>query len=283
MDNDFCVFIISYARAARCLTYDLLKKKNYQGRVFVVIDDKDPQQDEYEQRFKDELLVFSKDEVGATIDLGDNFEGQRSDVFVRNACFTLAKQVGCTYFIQLDDDYTTLGYRFNKKGQYGWWPVQNIDNLFETLLKYYKAIPALSLCISQGGDHIGGGLSQMGKAIISKRKAMNSWMCSTERPFEFVGRINDDVNTVVMYSRKGGLFLTIGMVMLTQLATQSNPGGMTEVFLDSGTYVKSFYSVMYQPSCVKIGMIGPKNYRIHHAVQWRNATPCIIHDRHKKP
>ena len=32
----------------------------------------------------------------------------------------------------------------------------------------------------------------------------------------------------------------------------------------TGTYVKSFYSVMYAPSCVKISTLGTSNKRIHY-------------------
>lgn len=44
--------------------------------------------------------------------------------------------------------------------------------------------------------------------------------------------------------------------MSTQMQTQKNAGGMTETYLESGTYLKSFYSVMYAPSCVKLNTMG---------------------------
>ena len=50
---------------------------------------------------------------------------------------------------------------------------------------------------------------------------------------------------------------------------------MTDVYLDYGTYVKSFFSVMYNPSSVKISHIG-KHKRIHHQINWNNAVPKII-------
>lgn len=36
---------------------------------------------------------------------------------------------------------------------------------------------------------------------------------------------------------------------------QKNKGGMSDVYIDKGTYLKSFYSVMFAPSCVKIGLM----------------------------
>jgi len=57
---------------------------------------------------------------------------------------------------------------------------------------------------------------------------------------------------------------------------------MTESYLDGGTYLKSFYSVMFNPSCIKIMMMGNKHKRLHHAVFWNNAVPKIINERYKK-
>ncbi|MGT3185593.1 hypothetical protein ACVSXV_23155, partial [Yersinia enterocolitica] len=96
------------------------------------------------------------------------------------------------------------------------------------------------------------------------------------------GRINEDVNTYTTLGRRGELFMTIGAVQLLQKRTQSNSGGMTELYLDSGTYVKSFYSVMFSPSCVKISLMGSTHKRIHHKVIWDNAAVKVISEIHKK-
>ncbi|MWE22378.1 DUF1367 family protein [Escherichia coli] len=74
-----------------------------------------------------------------------------------------------------------------------------------------------------------------GHASWVKRKAMNSFICSVDRPFSFMGRINEDVNTYTNLGRCGELFMTIGAVQLGQKQTQKNSGGMTELYLDSGT------------------------------------------------
>ena len=111
---------------------------------------------------------------------------------------------------------------------------------------------------------------------------MNTFICDVDRPFQFSGRINEDVNTYTALQRRGGLFLTIMSAQVTQKQTQSNSGGMTDLYLDSGTYVKSFYSVMYAPSCVKVSDMGDTHRRIHHAVNWNAAAPKIIRALHKK-
>ena len=43
---------------------------------------------------------------------------------------------------------------------------------------------------------------------------------------------------------------------LNQKQTQKNKGGMTDIYMSQGTYVKSFYTVMMMPSSVKVGVMG---------------------------
>ena len=75
---------------------------------------------------------------------------------------------------------------------------------------------------------------------------------------------------------------TIANVMINQGTTQANAGGMTEVYLDSGTYVKSFYTIMVAPSCTRISTMGNKFKRIHHKILWDKCTPKILNEKYKK-
>lgn len=114
---------------------------------------------------------------------------------------------------------------------------------------------------------------------------MNSFICDTERQFTFLGRINEDVNTYTRNTSTGDLFLQIQQVCLLQKQTQSNAGGMTEVYLDSGTYLKSFFTVMYQPSSVKVRTMGNEyvnQKRLHHRVNWMLTAPKILKEKFKK-
>lgn len=156
--------------------------------------------------------------------------------------------------------------------------IYDLDKVFSLLVEYLESSPIKSIAFAQGGDHIGG----FDGSVMVKRKAMNSFICSVNKPFKFIGRINEDVNTYVHCGGLGDIFLTIMSLQLDQKDTQSNGGGMTDVYVDSGTYVKSFYSVMTNPSCVKIKPMGVSSKRLHHAISWDNAVPCIIDEKHKK-
>ena len=114
---------------------------------------------------------------------------------------------------------------------------------------------------------------------------MNSWFCDTERPFLFFGHMNEDVSAYVTYGHRGQLFFTVIQAMLVQKPTQVTPGGMSDLYLSSGTYQKSFYTVMAAPSCVQIGVMGDprgSTYRIHHKINWHKAVPKIIDEKYRK-
>lgn len=63
-----------------------------------------------------------------------------------------------------------------------------------------------------------------------------------------------------------------------QGVTQQNKGGLTDIYLTLGTYVKSFYSVMVEPSCVKVALMGVRNKRLHHQIKWNACTPKIMRE-----
>ena len=63
---------------------------------------------------------------------------------------------------------------------------------------------------------------------------------------------------------------------------QSNAGGMTDAYLDGGTYVKSFYTLLNRPDCTKINIMGRSQRRLHHLINWNAAVPCIIPEQYKK-
>jgi len=281
--SEFATFILTHGRPDRVYTINTLKRSGYTGKIYLIVDDEDKTLEEYRRRYPGQVLVFSKKEVAKTFDEGDNFKGRMGVIiYARNACFEIAERVGVKYFLQLDDDYTDFRYKFNDKQQYGDWGIKNLDAVLDHLLDYYKSIPATSIAIAQGGDFMGGKNGSMAKKIKPKRKAMNTFICSTDRPFKFFGRINEDVNTYTLLGLKGHLFFTIPLLAIQQKMTQSNAGGMTETYLDAGTYLKSFYSILYCPSSVKIGEIGAKHRRIHHKVNWKNTVPVIVDEKFRK-
>jgi hypothetical protein len=276
--DDFAVLILTHGRPDKVHTFATLRRFGYTGRVYLVVDDEDEKLVDYRKRFGRRVVTFSKDAIAAEFDEADCGTGDRRSVFyARNASFAIARAHGLRSFMQMDDDYAHFEIRFDALRRFGHWPVRNVEQVLDLMLAYFDSIPALAIAMSQGGDHLGGGDSD-----FSKRKAMNTFLCSVERPFKFVGRINEDVSTYVERGRRGDLFLTIPAIMVMQKPTQSSSGGMTELYFDTGTYVKTFYSVMACPSAVKVEEMKTVFHRIHHRIDWRACSAQILREKWRK-
>jgi hypothetical protein len=284
MRSDFGVFILSHGRPDNVITYKTLIKSGYTGKIYIIVDDEDKDIENYKKVYNDKLIVFNKSYYYNNIDNGDNFENYRSTTHVRNAIFDKSKELGLKYFVMLDDDYNGFQIRFNNKFEYEANVInKSLDKYFEAIINYLANTPIIkSICLSQGGDWFGGGNGAFGEKLMMKRKAMNSFFCDVDRPFKFISRLNEDVNTYMTLGNKGDVFFTINHLMLNQLPTQSNKGGMTDAYLEGGTYIKSFYTVMYGPSYTKVCIMGSKNKRLHHRIKWENAVPMILNEKYKK-
>lgn len=278
--DDFAVFILTHGRPDRIHTLKTLEKQGYTGDWYLIIDNEDKMADEYYKNYGDKVIMFDKKAISLTFDTADLSDDRRAIVYARNACFQIAKELSIKYFVEFDDDYTSFNLRYPKDGKLVARMLENLDDIFEMMLDFLEDTQALTVCFSQGGDHIGGLTGRWKKGLI--RKVMNSFFCRTDRAFQFLGRVNEDVNTYTYLGSKGELMLTTTDLMLVQLQTQSNQGGMTDLYLDSGTYLKSFYTVMYMPSAVEMREMGTVNRRLHHHVKWNNCVPMILNERYKK-
>jgi len=282
-NKSFAVFILSYGRADRVITVETLRKGGYTGDIYIVCSDDDKTIPEYKTYFRNRVIVFSKDEYEGKFDIGDNFKDKRVVVYARNANFDIAKRVGVEYFLQLDDDYQSMEYKIPTAEKLLGVPVKNLDRVFDYFIDYHRATGRIkSIAFAQGGDFIGGKDNDIHSRVFIQRKLMNCYINKTDSPYTFYGRINEDTTCYVTNGMRGDLFLTCPVISVTQKATQANAGGLTEIYLDTGTYVKSFYSVMFSPSSVKVRAMGDKHYRLHHSVRWANAVPVIVDEQHKK-
>ncbi len=278
--TNFAVFILSHGRPNNVKTLKTLKNSNYTGRIIIVCDNEDETVEEYKKLGK-EVYVFDKLKKSKEFDTFDTFDNRKTIVYARNACFDIAKELGVEYFLELDDDYTEICFRYKNKDHLRAKNCTNADKLFDAMIDFLNISGAMTVAMSQAGDFIGGASNgKIDKEI--DRKAMNSFFCKTSNKFDFIGRINEDVNSYITYGMKGGLMFTVYKPSIIQTTTQTNKGGMTGVYLDNGTYVKSFYSVITEPSCARVSVLNTKNPRIHHKILWNNCCPKILNEKYKK-
>ena len=280
--SNTCIFIISHGRPDKQDTLKTLLDAKCLYPIYIVIDNTDKKLDTYKRKYPNKVIVFDKEEWAKKTDQGDNFNNLRTTTHARNTCFYIADKLGYQYFLVLDDDYVKFDFRINHHLEYPtkFFKIRDINPIIKYYFEFFKKINCKSICFSQGGDYIGGSQSPYAKNNLT-RKAMNSFFCSVSRPFTFFSRLNEDVNTYMLLGSKGNLFLTAPVCSLTQRATQNTIGGMSDAYLNGGTYIKSFYTVMYCPSFARVKLMQSKYTRLHHSINWSNAVPCIIEEKHK--
>lgn len=281
--KDFVVIVLCHFRPNDTTTPATLRSCNYTGKIILLLDDEDTTIDEYRQNYPEYIIeTYSKDYMMTVYDAMDNLGDKRCAVYARNACFDIAEKYGYKYFCQMDDDYTSIPYRYVENEKLYRNNFSNLDEVFKTYLEFMEVNEHIgSVALAEPGDFVGGVFSNLNKKKYL-RKCMGSWMCFVNRRLNFQGTMNDDVNTYSLGGIKGQLFYTFPFIMIDTPATQSVKGGMTEIYEGRGTYTKTFYTVMCCPSFVKVDMFGDKHYRIHHRFKWHNAHPKLISGEYKK-
>lgn len=279
--KDFAVFILTYGRPNNVITFETLRRGGYTGKIYLLCSDDDKTITYYQKNFEN-VIVFNKEQYSKQFDIGDNFTKNNVVVFARNANFGIAKELGIKYFLQLDDDYQIIEYKIPSKEMLIGRRVKNLDILFNSFIQFQKETGAKSIAFGQGGDYIGGKDNDFYVNNGRRRKVMNSFFNVTTNPYQFYGRINEDCTCYLVNGMRGDLFLTIPYVSLKQKQTQANEGGLSEFYLETGTYYKSFYSIIFHPSAVKVRLMGESHQRLHHNIQWKNAVPVIIREEYKK-
>ncbi len=284
VNENFAIFIMVHGRPQKNWTLETLNRCGYTGKVYMVADTSDMTLPMYQERYGEDLCVFDKSIEALNYDAGDNSGDLRSTMYSANTIFRLAEEKGIEFFSIMCDDYLSFEFRYiSDNGQKLLVKkITDIDFVLNKYLEFYKSTNFKTIAFAQGGDFIGG---VQNPYVINRplmRKAMNSFICSTKRKFEFMGRLNEDVTTYVNLGHKGDLFGTIPMISIIQKPTQQEKKGLSDVYKDNGTYIKSFFSVMFNPSSVKVAMLNSENKRIHHVINWENAVPKIISQKHKR-
>lgn len=174
MRDDFAIFIMSYNRAENIATLRTLEKANYTGKYYIIISDDDPQIEKYKEIYKEKLYIFNKDEIEPMFDTYDNGGSKSCIIYARNYCFLLAKELGLKYFLQFDDDYIELAYRYPKDGKLKICNIKEFDKIVDITIDFLEDTGALTVAFAQHGDFIGG-LNNDFLTTRVKRKAMNSF------------------------------------------------------------------------------------------------------------
>jgi hypothetical protein len=274
IDSKSVLVIISYRRAHQLRTLKTVRKYGYTGPIRIVVSDDDPELDDYRALYGRDLVVFSRSAVDC--DYCDSLPPS-GPLAVRNWLFGWAREEGLTHFAVYDDDYIglelhpffrVLGLDLRRAMK-----VDGLDRLTAAMFRFLDDCPECVRCIAfgQSGDYQGGAGNRTPHV---RRKSMNTFHFRTDRPVQFVARLNDDVSTYFINGLRGDVFLTFMPLGVKQTKTQVRQGGLTDDYLIHGTYAKSMYTVLQWPAHAQAEFLWSMS-RVHHKIQV-HSYPCIL-------
>ena len=152
MKRNFAVFILTHGRADKVITYHTLRRSGYSGKIYLILDDEDTQKDRYKEIYSEnEIIVFSKEEAAKYTDTADTKQERNVVVFARNMCHKIAKDLGLTHFVEVDDDYGSFHYRAEVNGQLKGYPIKNMDAIIDAMFDFLDCSGAVTVAPAQGG------------------------------------------------------------------------------------------------------------------------------------
>lgn len=269
------VYIISKGRP-ECRTAATLERIGFPGEWFIVCGNNDEALPEYQARWGGRVLVFGwYEQVESTDPMdGYGFEGMASGACpVRNATAEISRRRGELRHWQLDDDYTGFQVFDARTGKRPKCDGEALHRAMLALARFAHAC-GLSNC---GFPPSTIETAKEGALGVGKRVFNAHNLPSGGALFEpWRGRMNDDLINALNVWRHGGVELSVKCLAMNMPPTQSEGGGLTELYRDEGTVRKTAYAVEACPAAVRLV---ERFGRYHHAVDWGCVVPKIVSGR----
>lgn len=269
--------IISHKRANTQFTYEVLKKEKYTGKIFIVVDDKDPELNEYKKKYKDIIKVFSKDEMLKKTDTVDNFENKTNCVLPSRYLKQLAEELKLEYYMRMDDDVLSIRERYEENGMLKGRDIEDINKIFDLFIEYMEKTNISCLSFANEGRFIGGVSGKFSEGI--GRNNTQTFLIKTKDNLQFLGTGNEDFNMVAKYSNIGKLLFEVYRISIKSPKRGSNEGGLYDDYQKSGLYTTNFYSIIVAPYCCKLLF---KKDTITLKRNWERFAPKILSEVYKK-
>lgn len=276
-NKSFAILIISHKRADTQLTYETFKKAGYTGEIYIVVDDEDPQLEDYKRKYGDIIKVFSKDEMLEITETVDNFRNKTNCVLPSMYLKKFAEENNLEFYMRVDDDILSVRERYVEDGLFKGKDVENLDKVIDLFIEYMRKANISCLSFGNDGGYIGGANGKFRNGM--GRNNNQTFIMKTADKLEFIGTRAEDFNMVATYSKIGKLIYEVYKISIGSPERGSNEGGLKEDYEQSGFYTANFYSVIVAPYCCKIGM---RNGKITLKRKWDRFAPMVISEVYKK-
>lgn len=266
MRDDFAIFILSHKNPYKCKTLDTFRDLNFNSSYYIVVDDSDAYLEDYKEHYKDNLLVFNKDEYIKITDTGhSSFDVPREcPLYARNFVEDTAKRMQLKSFIICDDDITGFTFRpldYENKKLKRVKVENNIEDIFDAYLSFLLDTDIACVGFATPNFYFGGFDAISSGDYIKRRQVCNLYFRNVSKEIDWKFPM-EDFCTELLYGTRGYLFLSLAQVLIEVAPQYVQKGGETKVdgmayyYANTSDFTRAFYSTMCLPSCCS-----PKMYK----------------------
>lgn len=277
MKINYAIIIKSHKRANTQLTLDELMKLNYKGDIYIIVDDEDPQLEEYKEKYGDMIKIFSKDEMLKYADTLDNFNNKNNALLPAIYAKKLAEDMKLDYYFLMDDDISSIRERYEEDLMLKGRNIKDINKIIYLFIEYMEKANISCLSFGNEGSYLGG-IKGKFKNGIGRNNTQN-FLIKVKDNINFLGTRNEDFNMMAKYSKIGRIIFEIFRIGIRSPERGTNAGGLQEDYNEAGFYTANFYSIILAPYCCKLAY---KNKKIILVRDWNKFCPKIISEVYKK-
>lgn len=281
------VLIPSYHRPSRIKTAKYLASIDYDmSKVHVVIDSEADDKSEYENSCAElgcNLHVFDMDEARKRYDYVHRAsESRRSAGQARNMFYEIAKEIGISQYIVMDDDTEQFQFRIkgvHVNGEKAKAKAKAVIAGFDMVADFQKRhnIGLFGMC--QCGDCYGNIYPR-----LMRWKVMNTTFYDTRFIYRGERGVQDDDTSQFVTALNEGMFTgsITDCVILQQTISATQKGGLTDLYNECKLLNKALVCVIQFPSAIVAEKQKMNGGRVHHRINNRYLAPRLLKvDGHK--
>ena len=293
MREDFAIIIPSYDRVNVLLnnTLKMLNNYNYNGKIYIVVSDNDPQLNEYKKKIPEEqLFIFHKPDYYDYYDTFFNKKEFNSKLY--SLAFIDDKLIDdLNFFMVIDDDINYFVNRYISNGMLKYKKINN--NQFNDFLIYYINFLENTIysCISFLGNYtLFNGIKS---DIIEKGYSYNLnaiYLFKKSSKFDFCNVFNEEPSSLHLNTKYNKYEITLPYIFFDMQTSDKDinestgrfDGGYADLQNKIGnfSYVSSLSLFMCQPNYIKKIVINPKKTICYKDSS--NIYPMVVDGRWKK-
>ena len=290
MREDFAIIIPSYNRCDSINNNILkvLKEYNYSGRWYVVVDDSDPQLNEYKEKISDNhLYVFHKPDYYDYYDTCYNKKGVDAKLYPLAFIDDLVNDLDLNYYYIIDDDLNEFRVHMKRVD----FNLDDVVGILINLMDNAKGIDCLGFILSGAFSST----NEFYNKNIVKYQLNGNYFFRYKNRIKFMFHFNDERCTLIKNIEIGNLIFLIRLIDLqfglhmgvdffySPNQKETNTGGcsnqytyVTDDFLNY-KYIEILGMLMVRPNYFSRILVSDKiKFNAHHK------APKIIDERWKK-